>query len=102
MKLGIDDINNEKVSPIAEVQPKTEMALVAQMCKLMDILMFETKLDVQSFDQEHLVKIFIFSLVWGLGSCIMWEERTRFNKLLLQLIEKNEMEKPGAKNLFDI
>lgn len=70
MKLGVDEISQEKHSTMAEVQPKTEMNLVSQVCFLMDILMAETKLDVQNFEQEHLIKIFIWSVVWGLGACI--------------------------------
>jgi len=102
MKLGVDDINNEKVSPIAEVQPKSEMVLVSQMCKLMDIIMSETQLDAHNFDAEHMHKVFIFAVVWGLGACIQFDERPRFNKLLVQLLEKNETDKPNCKSLFEL
>lgn len=105
MKLGIDDISNEKVSPIAEVQPKTEMGMVAQLCKLMDILVAETKFDVNNFDQEYLFNMFLFAMTWGLGSCIMWEERVRFNKFISALIEKQGMDfvdKNASKNLFNV
>lgn len=69
----------------------------------MDILMSETKLDPHNFDQEHLVKIFIFAAVWGLGSCIQWDERVRFNKMLMALLEKADLERPAnCKSLFDL
>ena len=42
IKLGNDDINNEKVSPFAEVQSKTVFDMVAKMYKLIIILMFKT------------------------------------------------------------
>jgi len=32
MKLGVDEIAQEKTSTMAEVQPKTEMNLVWQVC----------------------------------------------------------------------
>lgn len=104
MKLGIDDLSNEKVSPIAEVQPKTEMGMVAQLCKLMDILVHETKFDMQNFDQEQLFNMFLFSITWGLGACIMWEERVRFNKFISLLIEKHgiDVDKNASKNLFNV
>ena len=102
MKLGVDDINNEKVSPIAEVQPKSEMVLFSQMCKLMDIIMGETQLDAHNFDAEHMHKVFIFAAVWDLGACIHLDELPRFNKLLVQLSEKNETDKPNIKSLFEL
>jgi hypothetical protein len=103
MKLGIDEVTQEKTSTMSEVQPKTEMNMVSQVCALMDIIMTETKLDVHNFDQEHLVKIFIFSVVWGLGACIQYDERIRFNKILMALLEKQDMERPAnCKSLFDL
>ena len=47
IKLGNDDINNEKVSPFAEVQSKTVFDMVAQMYKLIIIFMFKTKIRVK-------------------------------------------------------
>ena len=49
IKLGNDDINNEKVSPFAEVQSKTVFDMVAQMYKLIIILMFKTKIRVKKY-----------------------------------------------------
>ena len=43
------DINNEKVSPFAEVQSKTVFDMVAQMYKLIIILMFKTKIRVKKY-----------------------------------------------------
>jgi len=103
MKLGVDEIAQEKTNTMSEVQPKTEMNLVWQVCYLMDIIMSETKMDPHNFDQEHLTKIFIFAVVWGLGSCIQYEERVRFNKMLMALLEKQDMERPAnCKSLFDL
>ena len=47
IKLGNDDINNEKVSLFAEVQSKTVFDMVAQMYKLIIIFMFKTKIRVK-------------------------------------------------------
>lgn len=49
IKLGNDDINNEKVSPFAEVQSKTVFDMVAQMYKLIIIFMFKTKIRVKKY-----------------------------------------------------
>ena len=49
IKLGNDDINNEKVSPFAEVQSKTVFDMVAQMYKSIIILMFKTKIRVKKY-----------------------------------------------------
>jgi len=49
IKLGNDDINNEKVSPFAEVQSKTVFDMVAQMYKLIIIFMFKTKIRVKNY-----------------------------------------------------
>lgn len=49
IKLGNDDINNEKVSTFAEVQSKTVFDMVAQMYKLIIIFMFKTKIRVKKY-----------------------------------------------------
>ena len=49
IKLGNDDINNEKVSTFAEVQSKNVFDMVAQMYKLIIILMFKTKIRVKKY-----------------------------------------------------
>ena len=65
--MNLDD--KEKKGALVELQPKTEMNLVRQMCVLMDILMEETKF-IENMEDELLHKIFVFAAIWGLGGCL--------------------------------
>ena len=67
LKEGLDD--KEKKGALMELQPKTEMNLVRQMCVLMDVMMEETKF-LESMEDELLHKIFVFAAIWGLGGCL--------------------------------
>lgn len=75
IKEGLDE--KEKKGALFEIQPRTELNLVKQMCSLVDILIEDTKY-MELMDEELLNRIFIFSCVWGLGSCLEFNDRKKF------------------------
>jgi hypothetical protein len=88
LKEGLDD--KEKKGALIELQPNTEMNLVRQMCVLMDIMMEETKF-LESMEDELLHKIFVFSAMWGIGGCLEFGERKKFNEKFKTLLENEEI-----------
>jgi len=84
----LDD--KEKKGALVELQPQTEMNIVKQMCVLMDVMMEETKF-FESMEDELLHKIFVFSAIWGLGGCLEFSERKKFNEKFKNLLENEEV-----------
>jgi len=100
LKEGLDD--KEKKGALIELQPKTEMNLVRQMCVLMDIIMEETKF-FESMEDELLHKVFVFSAIWGIGGCLDISERKKFNEKFNTLLENEEISISNiGKSYFDI
>jgi len=87
IKEGMDE--KEKKGALLEVQPRTELNLVKQMCLLIDILIEDTKF-MESMEEELLNRIFIFACVWGLGGNLEFNERKKFNDKFKALLEADD------------
>lgn len=99
IKEGLTE-NKEKLGALLEIQPRTELNLVKQMCTLMDILIEDTKY-METFDDELMHRIFVFSCAWGLGSCLEFNERKRFGDKLKTIIDNEDLQggSPGNKSI---
>lgn len=71
--------NEEIVAPIEFISPRTNLNIVQQLCNIVDSLLPDEN-PPEEFDQ--LEKIFIFSLVWSAGGCLLDYERDKFDAFL--------------------
>ena len=54
-------------------------------------------------EDELLHKIFVFAVVWGMGACLEFSERKKFNEKFKQLLENEEISISNiGKSYFDI
>ncbi|KAI8916282.1 dynein heavy chain and region D6 of dynein motor-domain-containing protein [Gorgonomyces haynaldii] len=70
--------------PLKRVIPVTPLAMVSQMCSLMEVQINDAKLNGQD---NVLEAIFIQTLTWSLGASLIQEDRIKFSNALKKLAE---------------
>lgn len=79
-----DGIQGEEIlEPYKMITPRTDLNLVVQLTQLIDAILPEPEANPPQ-DFVDLEKMYIFCLVWSVGSCIVQEERDKFNEFLKQ------------------
>ena len=79
-----DGIQGEEIlEPYKMITPRTDLNLVVQLTQLVDAILPEPEANPPQ-DFVDLEKMYIFCLVWSVGSCIVQEERDKFNEFLKQ------------------
>lgn len=81
---GIDEEVIDK--PIGQLLPRTDLNLIVQLCKLLESFLLD---EDATQDPDHLEFMFIFSLVWSLGSCIKSEFREKFQEFIRKISGKH-------------
>ena len=77
---GVDEENIDKA--LDQALPRTDLNLVVQLCKLIESFIID---DEAIQDPDHLEFMFIFCLVWSLGSCSKPESREKFQEFVRKL-----------------
>jgi len=77
---GIDEEAIDK--PLQQILNRTDLNLVVQLCKLVESFLVD---EDAAQDPDHLEFMFIFCLVWSLGSCIKPEQREKFQEFVRKI-----------------
>ncbi|CDJ60958.1 hypothetical protein EMWEY_00008520 [Eimeria maxima] len=92
----LHDKGREDEAPLpAKCIYRTDVSMVAQLCKVMDIMVPEAL--YAEPNPERLENAFIFALVWSLGATLTGEEQPRLDALLKTLSGKASI----SQSLFD-
>ena len=81
--------------PLANATPRTGLNMVMQLCKIMDILM---PTENASSELEVLEPLFMYSLIWSMGGCLVSDDRTKFETFLQNIAE---IKMPSHGNCFN-
>eukprot|EP00727_Mastigamoeba_balamuthi_P006867 m51a1_g2800 putative dynein heavy chain axonemal (4501) ;mRNA; f:77561-92205 len=68
--------------PLHMCVPLTELAAVRQLCTLLDVTLPKREHDKEPIDAKICESVFLFSLVWSVGSCLTQENRSFFDTLI--------------------
>lgn len=91
----------ELVEPLKMITPRTNLNCVKQLCDLIDSMMPEP--DQNPNDEfDKMDKFFIFCLMWSIGSCLLDEEREKFNNFVVGLAQQVLPQNSLYDNYFDI
>ncbi|OMJ92498.1 hypothetical protein SteCoe_4738 [Stentor coeruleus] len=78
----VDDGSFE--APLVSATPRTGLNLVTQLCKLVDILIPEENAPQE---MDLIEPLFVFAMLWSLGSTLLSEERTKFENFFSKIVE---------------
>lgn len=70
--------------PLKRVIPTTPLAMVVQLCSMVEVQCADLKIQIQELLLEN---IFLQALVWSLGASLLEEERLKFSDALRKLSE---------------
>lgn len=90
---GVD--GTETFKPLDFALPRTNLNVIVQLTKILDSMINMENLP----DADKLENIFIFAVVWSLGTCLSDQSKKVFEEKLRQ-----KMQRPGPdknKNIFD-
>jgi dynein heavy chain len=77
----------ELVEPLKLITPRTPLNCIKQLCDLIDSMF--PKPDQNPNDQfDKMDKFFIFCIMWSLGSCLVDEDREKFNQFVVGLAQQ--------------
>ena len=71
-------------APLVNVTPRTGLNLVTQLCKLIDVMIAE---DNPPQDRDALEPIFVFAMLWSLGSTLLAEERVKLENYMSRYVD---------------
>ena len=71
-------------APFINATPRTGLNLVIQLCKLIDILISE---DNTPQENDLIEPVFVFGMLWSLGSTLIAEDRIKFENFLSKIVE---------------
>ena len=71
-------------APLVNATPRTGLNLVTQLCKMIDILITEENAPQEI---EAIEPIFVFAMLWSLGSTLIADDRTKFEVYLSKIVE---------------
>ncbi|KAK4873406.1 hypothetical protein RN001_015435 [Aquatica leii] len=57
------------------------------------------KTEIETFSEEHLAKIYVFALIWGLGSLLETQDRVKFDNFLKDQLPDLDLPVNNSKNL---
>jgi dynein heavy chain len=77
--------NDEIVAPLVNSTPRTGLNMVKQLCTMLDV-MIPRENTPQEADQ--LDNLYIFSVLWSLGGCLVEESRPKFEEFLRGLSDR--------------
>jgi dynein heavy chain len=77
----------ELVEPLKQITPRTNLNAVKQLCDMVDCMMPEP--DQNPNDEfDKMDKFFIYCIMWSIGSCIVSEDREKFNQFVVNLAQQ--------------
>lgn len=78
----VDDGSFE--APLVNATPRTGLNLVTQLCKMIDILITEENVPQEI---EIIEPVFVFAMLWSLGSTLTADDRNKFENFLSKFVE---------------
>lgn len=91
----------ELVEPLKQITPRTNLNCVKQLCDMVDTMLPEP--DQNPNDEfDKMDKFFIYCVMWSIGSCIVAEDREKFNQFVVNLAQQVLPQNSLYENYFDM